>query len=119
MENESISALQYIHSASIGEAEHCKSESKLIFEWLEKEYNNKTIEGCNVYIIRNTKTIEDNILLIQYKKVTGDRFPFLYVAIQPYTTDSIPGFETTMLSLGYTKVEPLQNWEQADDLWNQ
>lgn len=118
MEKERISALEYIQLTSVGDLEKCRRGSDIVYEWLKKEYEDKRVEGCQVYVIKNTVDIENKLLLIQYKKITNDIFPFLYVAIQPTDKSNIDSFETKMLSLGYTKVDPLDNWEQAGDLYD-
>src|SRR5687767_3924367 len=103
MEKESISALEYIHVDSIGDLLKCRDESKNITIWLESERKIGIVDGCHIFVIHTIQTIEEELLLIQYRKITNNIFPFLYVAIQPIAEESIHYLETKMATLGYSK----------------
>ena len=118
MEKESISALEYIHRDSIGDLLKCRDEFKKINVWLENEHKIGIVDGWHIFVIHTIQTIEEELLLIQYRKITNGIFPFLYVAIQAVAKESIHNLETQMATLGYSKAQPLDSWEQEDELFN-
>ena len=113
-----MSALEYIHFDSIGDLLKCRVESKKSNIWLEDEHKINIVDGWHIFVIHNIQTIEEEFLLIKYKEITNNVFPFLYVAIQPTTEDNINYLETKMAALGYLKAQPIDSWDQEDELYN-
>jgi hypothetical protein len=118
MEKQSVSALEYIYVDAIGDLLKCRNEYKNINTWLESEYKIGIVDGWQIFVIHTIQEIEEELLLIQYRKITNNIFPFLYVTIQPMANESIHYLETKMATLGYSKAQPLDNWEQEDELYN-
>lgn len=80
--NNFIPAQEYIHKESIGNQDKCRIAANPVKLILNQKYENKEIEGFEVFLINNRQKLDDKLIFIDYEKITHNVFPFLFVAIQ-------------------------------------
>ena len=83
------SAKEYVHSVSAGNIEICREFASMAKQKLSESYAKKEIEGWETIIIHQKEDLDTHFILTDPCKVAGDKFPFLFLAIQHYQTENV------------------------------
>ncbi|MDF1548733.1 MAG: hypothetical protein P1P88_12995 [Bacteroidales bacterium] len=80
---------EYVHPASAGNIEKCRRIATMIKQKLSESFANKEIEGWETLIIKNEEDLDAYFILTNPCKVAGNKFPFLFLAVQHYQTENL------------------------------